>query len=472
MNEPLHERVEREDLVTFVNACFAATGQREHHEAPESAVSLGFLHAYILGNYRRLYARILGSGINHFSAAEIIVRLLAAGAPEDPGDRREEGELIRAALAKLPPQRALRLLARLRRLRVNNRRARAVARDYLAGRRAPAFDAVKYRKKVRAIAVHAHLRLSDERAQFLFRGWKQRRYATPLFEAFRAAHFSESAIYQLPFSIAEGFAERAGLDRDRFLRRARPSMTAVELARLESSASRAGLAWDADLGRLELTKLSLRILALPLESRRAQAERLEAALDQAVKRILGRTPKRLDRVAAVLDRSYSASGSEEKRRRPLGVALAAHRLLGACAKRYSAHWTHPVERDLLLTARGATDLATPLLAALRTEPELVVIVSDGYENAPPLGAAEVARVFRARLDPEHRTSIVHVNPALALGGHAPKGLGPAIPTVGVRGAEDLLTALGFARFADGSEPLRALERHLAAGARALVNGES
>ena len=36
-----------------------------------------------------------------------------------------------------------------------------------------------------------------------------------------------------------------------------------------------------------------------------------------------------DRLAAILDRSYSSSGTSEKRRRPLGVALAASVLLVA-----------------------------------------------------------------------------------------------------------------------------------------------
>ena len=78
-------------------------------------------------------------------------------------------------------------------------------------------------------------------------------------------------------------------------------------------------------------------------------------------------------------------------------------------------------------------------------------------------------MFRSRLDPDHRTSIVHVNPVFDAESFAPKGIGPHVPTVGLRDAEDLLTVLGFARFAEGSEPLSALESYLAERSRELLS---
>lgn len=88
-------------------------------------------------------------------------------------------------------------------------------------------------------------------------------------------------------------------------------------------------------------------------------------------------------MAAVLDCSYSSSGSSEKRRRPLGVAVATHYLLQAASQEYRAFWTIPVEDALQVRPHGQTDLATPLLAALGSGADLVVIVSDGCENYPP-----------------------------------------------------------------------------------------
>jgi len=121
------EQVAREDLVMFINACFACTGQREFYDdAYGQKVSLDFLHDYILGNYRLLYTRTLAAGINHFNQSQIILKLLATGRETLPENRAEEGATIATALQALPPHRAWRVLEQLRIRGINNRRARAI----------------------------------------------------------------------------------------------------------------------------------------------------------------------------------------------------------------------------------------------------------------------------------------------------------------------------------------------------------
>lgn len=468
------EQVAREDLVMFVNACFSCTGQHEfYNDAHGQAVSIEFLHEYILGNYRRLYTRTLAAGINHFNRAQIVLNLLASGRDTPSADRREEGALIAATLRALPPPRAYRVLELLRSRRINNRRSRAIVREYLSGRPDLDFDAVKYRSKLRSAVVHGHLKLEGERGPFLFHGWRKRVYTSPLLEKFRQAHYTQEALFELPFTIAEGLAYKHGIPRAVFLERIDSRLTQAERLRLQGSAARAdGVEISVDLSRVPLTKLALYVLALPLEARRERREGLHAALTQSVARILGRAPLSLGRVAAVLDNSYSSSGSHEKRRRPYGVALAAHYLLGAAAREYRAFWTTPVADPLLDRPRGQTDLATPLLDALEWAPDLVVVVSDGYDNGPPNAVADLTRIFRAKLDPRRRTSIIHANPVFDSELFAPRGLGTSVPTVGVRDAEDLPTVLGFARFAEGAAPLSELEQYLAARVRVMLERDA
>ncbi|RUR81814.1 hypothetical protein ACF3DV_18610 [Chlorogloeopsis fritschii PCC 9212] len=464
------EQVAREDLVMFINACLACTGQKEFYDdAYGQRVSIDFLHDYILGNYRLLYARTLAAGINHFNQAQIILKLLATGKDTLPEHRQEEGALIAHALNALPPQRAWGVLQQLRQRRINNRRSRAIARDYLSMRRDISFDAVKYRAKVRVIATHAHLKLHGELGTFLFRNWKQKSYSTQLFEQFRQAHYSAEAIYNLPFTIAEGFAVKHKVPRDVFLSRIQQQMTLGEKLRLQGAAERTETEINVDFGRLPLTKLALYILSLPGEIRQQQREILHQALERSARLMLKKAPLKLGKVAAVLDCSYSSSGSSEKRRRPLGVAMAAHYLLQAAAREYRAFWTVPVEDSLQVSARGQTDLATPLLAALGSGAELIVIISDGCENDPPNGAAEVLRVYRHKLDPKRRTSIIHCNPVFNSDDFSLRTLSPFIPTVGLRDAEDLPTMLNFARFAEGSAPLSELEIYLAQRVEQFLN---
>jgi hypothetical protein len=466
------ERVTREDLVMFINACFACTGQREFYaDARGERVSIDFLHEYILGNYRLLYARSLAAGINHFSRATALVRLLATGRLTAPADRAEEGALLSATLASLPVHRAYHAIEALAKRRVNNRRTRAIVREYLAGRRDLPFEAVKYRRALRAAVAHAHLRLGEpaELGPFLFRGWKERRYAQPLFEAFRGAHYADDALYALPFTIAEGLSAQRKVPREIFLRRIAPRLSAGERLRLQGATERTlGKSVAFDLGTAPPTRLSSYLLSLPVEDRAARRDELALALDRAAHRAVARSGARYGRVAAVLDASYSASGSSEKRRRPLAVALASSAFLRAASREYRAFWSSGVEDEILVEARGATDLATPLLAALAWGADLVAIVSDGYENDPPSGAAEVLRVYEAKLRRPGGPFIVHLNPVFDAEGYAPRPLSSAAPTVGLRDAEDLPTMVGFARFAAGASSLAELETYLAERAARFV----
>lgn len=463
-------RVAHEDLVVFLNACFACSGQREFYsDGHQQTVSIAFLHDYIRGNYRRLYARSLAAGVNHFNQGRIVLELLSSSKHLDPATRAEEGQLCRAVLAELPPQRAYRVLLGLRERGVNNRRTRAIVREFLAQRRDLAFDALKYRSKLHALVRHAHPPLHGELGPFLARGWQARKYNTPLLEQFRKAHFAADAIYDLPFTVAEGLANKHRVPRDRFLQRIAPRLTAQERLRLQTTAERHDVDLGLDLERAPLTRLALYIFSLPPDERRARSEALHAALDASARRTLKAAPLPLGKVAAVLDRSYSTAGSREKPRRPLALALAVDKLLAAAAREYMSFWTGPPVADpLLQTPRGQTDLATPLLAALEWAPELVVIVSDGFDNDPPRGAGEVCRVFRSRIDPQRRTTIVHVNPVFDAPHLGPKPLDRSVPTVGLRDAEDLATLLAFARFADGGTSLQELEDYLAVRADALV----
>lgn len=444
MTETRLAQVEREDLLSFLSSALSATGQSEFYEDSDSQrVSLDFLHEYLKINYRRSYAGCLALRLNHFNLSLILEKLLAAGAPPDPNARTEENALIRYALARLPPQRVYKLFNRLQEQRVNNRRTRATIKYWMQQRRDPVFDRVKYRSKVKSAVRHAHLPVQGEHATFLFKKWVK--FGTPLYEQVRQARHSVEKLYELPFTVAEGLATWHRIPRKKFLEQMAPQMTAGERLRMQRTAHRHKAEIALDLRQMSLTRLCLYLLGCSMEQRQQQKEALEEALMAAAQRV----SFSLGPVAAVLDASYSASGSVEKKRRPLAIALAIHQLLQISASAYQAFWTHPVEAPLQVAAKGQTDLATPLIHALETGFPTILIISDGVENDPPSGAAEILRVFRERLDPQKSVSIVHLNPVYDGTLYGPKTLSPHIPVVGIRDAEDLPLCLILAKLSDG-----------------------
>ncbi|OII70107.1 MULTISPECIES: hypothetical protein [unclassified Streptomyces] len=448
--------VTAEDVLLFVNAAMTATGQREFRSpAGAQQLSLGFLHAYVRVNYRPLYAACLALDLNDHNAALVVEGLLRHPHDVDGATRRLEGRLIAARLAALPPQRVYRLFRSLRAAGVNNRRTRAVMRDWLAARPDLGHDAVKYRAGLKETARHAHLPPSDaEVGDFLFAPRRRVRYAHALLDAHRRARYDQSALYELPFTVAEGFAARHEVPREVFLGRIAPRMTRLE--RLRAAAGR------TDLAAMPLTRLALYVLSLPFEERAARRGELTGALRSAARRAAGAHAGTWGRVAAVLDDSFSSSGSGEKRRRPLAVALGCHFLLEALAApgAYAPLWTSGAADALLVRPWGATPLGARVLDALETGPDRLVIVSDGWDNAPPGLAGEVLRVWRTRLDPGRRTGVVHVNPVYDADGFDVRRLAPGMPTAGIRDAEDLPSLVEIARFAEGRTGTAELRAYL------------
>ncbi|MDH6223495.1 MULTISPECIES: hypothetical protein [Streptomyces] len=465
--------VAADDVLLFVNAAITATGQREFHgSAGAQTLSLEFLHDYMLGNYRDLYAGVLALDINDHNVAIIVRRLLETAGEATARQRRDEGRLIAARLATLPPQRVYGLFDALRRARVNNRRTRAIMRDWLAARPDLAFDAVKYRGALKRALRHAHLLPSGtELGDFLFGRPSRPHFTTPLLETWRRAHHEKAALYDLPYTVAEQFAARHGVPRAVFLERIAPRMTRLETLRTQESARRHGAdAVRADLARMPLTRLASYVLSLPVEERLHRRGELTGALESAAARVAGPLRGSWGKVTAVLDDSFSARGSGEKRRRPLAVALAAHHLLAALADDYTGLWTSGRGDALLAFPHGPTPLGRRILDALETAPSRLVIVSDGWDNAPPGLAAEVLRVWRTRLDPKRRTAVVHLNPVYDADGYDVRRLAPSVPTAGVRDAEDLPALVELAQFAEGRTGLAELTAYLDARAARLTAG--
>ncbi len=335
------DRLEREDLAMFVNACFACSGQAEFYaDSRGQDVAIQFLHEYILGNYRRLYARALAAGINHFNQSLIIANLLAQGAPKRESDREEEGALVSEALRRLPASRSWRLVASLRERGVNNRRTRAIVREFFELRRDVHHDAVKYRPRVKVAARHAHCPLPGELAPFLFENTRRRKqpFTTPIFEAHRRARTEPDALYELPYTVAEGFAARHRIPRDEFLQRIEARMTPAERMRLQSTARAEGASISLDLHRIDLTRLCLYALSLPIKERLARG-----SSPQRRARDVGR-PRRAPRP--------DAPRTRRRRARPLALVGEAATRRPAVPSPWPSAWRTSSKRARASSARS------------------------------------------------------------------------------------------------------------------------
>ncbi|URM93237.1 hypothetical protein LUW76_02175 [Actinomadura madurae] len=115
------------------------------------------------------------------------------------------------------------------------------------------------------------------------------------------------------------------------------------------------------------------------------SEDLYAALGRQVDQAARAFPRFTGTLALVLDASASMRGYGDRAWAVLSQAAALRMVLSQVCDRLEVIETGGDER----APRGATDLATGVLDALGADPDLVAVVSDGYENVFP---GDLARV--------------------------------------------------------------------------------
>nr|SBO93807.1 hypothetical protein BN4615_P3321 [Nonomuraea gerenzanensis] len=116
------------------------------------------------------------------------------------------------------------------------------------------------------------------------------------------------------------------------------------------------------------------------------AAELRPALAGYVARATGGLPRLAAHVAVVLDTSRSMRGYGDREWALMSQALALRLVLGKVCERLTVVETGGTAQ----APAGSADLAVALLDALAAGPDLVVIVTDGYENHLPGDLARVA----------------------------------------------------------------------------------
>jgi hypothetical protein len=152
-----------------------------------------------------------------------------------------------------------------------------------------------------------------------------------------------------------------------------------------------------------------------------RAELLRKARDTAE-----RLPVRFELAGILLDVSASMVGHETQARRPIAVALALRDLLAETAERATIVTTDGrlAPAAELTEPAGDTSLAAGLVALLRRAPDVVFVLTDGYENAPAGRFTEVIRAVRRMGVP---TPIHQLSPVFAAEARGIRSLCDAVP---------------------------------------------
>jgi hypothetical protein len=422
-------------LIDFISASLTSTGQDEYYNTKEEQrKSLLQTHKPILEKYREFYALLLVSTINDINKQIIVMNLLKNGRDVEATTKEYENNLILQSLSNMQTNRAYATFELLAENKVNNTRSRELARKFLESRKNYKYEFVKYKSKVKKIVTHNHLYKKNEIWDFLFD--KKKTFTDPLLNDYVKAKTDIKAAYRLPYSIAEGFAAYHKVDRAEFLSKIKDKMTDSEKQRLTTSAKAVGVNVAADWTHGDLRKILIYLYSLD----RTPAN-MKEIIETKAKKEASLIPYKYDKVVVIVDNSASSYGSEEKKFHPVASELANAFILEQLSRYFTLLYTNPVGNRIIPQVGGESNLAVPLIKALAQKPDVVFILSDGYENVVAGAVAQVINAYKRQLDKDNKTMIIQLSSVFAAESHSIRQLTELVPNVGIRDTSQLFGAL-------------------------------
>ncbi len=445
----------------FLDTAATATSRATFYNTRvEQEAAIESVHRGLFELDRGVYAAsLMLPGLTDYSRQVGAVRLLrSAQTSEGWISARQEAAVMRSLLQALPPQRMLKMFGMLRAERVNNARTRRLILSTILQADNLEFWAVKYRRKLETALVHAwgrrtasimcavlaksiDSRTDKERqivqrnlGRFVFGNIERveqcvrfilgdedeltlRRLA-----AYRDAKSDLTSGRGLPFETLEGLRSRFHPETasSEVLELTKSQLTAGQKIGLQRKAREANVEVEFDPANYDAVRLYVYAYEMGL------TDEIRDELTRKAKSVAVRLPVRFEHAGVLLDVSASMMGHETQAMRPMSVASALRDVLAETADRSTIVTSDGRigQAAELIEPVGDTSLAAGLITLLKHEPDVVFVLTDGYENAPAGQFAEVVRAVR-RIGIE--TPIHQFSPVFAAETHGVRSLSDAVP---------------------------------------------
>lgn len=408
-------------LANYLTTACTGTGQATFYNTKdEQEKVLLTAHQELMRDNRNWYAASIVLPMNDRSKQIILESLLTTGMHCDDGQL--ENQAIGFAISELPFNRTLNLFMDLIKRKVNNSRTRKLGQAIWA--MIDEFRAIKYTSKLRKILRHCHIPEGDDPKKAEIHRWIYGGNTTTGRNKFKASDIQHNPklksrllaptvyeeLFNLPFDIARDIAvDKHNKKPDEFQRefagkdgqQGKGTITRKETMRARKSTKDTKI----DFGRFSLYDLCMHAHKNPGDI----AEVRQFVSEKA--RELGQLLRMPDKVALVVDNSISALGSADRQYHPLVVIECLMHMCMESGVEVSRFFTGPEPDGPFLTAEGDTNLRLPLVKALVSRPNLVIILSDGYEN---VRAGSVSQILSTDAVKSSGIHIMHLNPVVSV----------------------------------------------------------
>ncbi len=432
-----------QSVCQFLDVAVTASGRSSFYntkEAQEQAENAA--HDNLLSQDRGLYEACLCLPTQERARQIGIVKILSGkGSINSILKVRDEAKVISHLCSSINPARLVKTFNSLREEKVNNARSRRIALSTLLSERKLDWWAVKYRSKVKSILTHAwgvrftsiivsilqkskrnvkeqgildtyvdqyaknnsFLKKNEIYECILFVFGVEKEYNLPLFRAFFSARRNLSAGSVLPQEVLEGIRSHyhKEIKKDEVLELTKDSLTTRQKLQKQTQAKEAGVKITLDFK--DYSAKDLYIYAFQNGMTDEISKVLKEKAVEASKIYEG-----WDSVGILVDASGSSFGSDTQKLKPIAVAQSIRdALVESAVKKHSLRYAGGTLKDGLIYPSGETDLATPLAELMQDEPDIIFVISDGYENAP---AGRFHEVLSKARELGLTTPVVQLNP--------------------------------------------------------------
>lgn len=462
-----------DSLISFVSAVSTSVGRETFYNLKdEQRQALLAQHQPVFEHARPFYALMsLAKGATDVSR-QIVAHNLVLHKFREAGLKdhehspmtKWENEILFQVLDNIPPPRVFDLFLDLIKSKGRGR-ARFVMLEWLR-RHKNSWNlwAIKYRKDFKPVLRHCHTNGDKD----LLKVWRYLKYGEAVglggciedYEAVRAG--DKDKLARLPHSVAEGFITKFKIskeDFDKLFASKGGKLTAKETRLHADSMKKSGVDSGFDPKKAELLDL-LTYWHQNQDFTKRQLNEARLILSQKAAAVAKGLRFGLKKVGLVFDNSLSMYGSKETPFHPMLKALAISLVLKAASDGFKMYYTNPLPEQGLFPQLGdQSNYADSVLKALEDGCETIVLVGDGYENAPYKGAAhQLVYSYKKKVDRDNKTLFLHFNPVYGAESQDVRQVTDLAPAAGVRALAGLNEAMFLA--IGKAKPLIAIQKYV------------
>lgn len=455
---PVCKDVSAEAFMSFISSLTVNIGRATFYNLKEEQRQVMIdQHQLIFERIRPVYALLmLPEGINDVNKSLILYNLITH-TYRDPNLKSHErdaltqweNELGVYMLRHMQPNRVLDLFEMLVDQKVTNKRAFNLFHTYLAKNdRSWPLWALKYRKQLKKCLRHFHTGIRSKNTD-LAQIWRYLKYdeindnSPELLQDYvKTQQGSVDHLFKLPLTVAEGFREKFNLSMKDFTNKFTQKGKLSNKEKRIRTVSVAKATNDEATTGFDFRKASLFDALVFLSSGAKVGNMYQGNIRHHIRlkamKIAEKLPFGFDNTAIIFDNSVSMYGTGDQKLHPLLRAIAVSWIIQTSGIGNIEFLTNGTSGSKIIPQIGnQSNYADTIIGALATgEFKNIVIIGDGYENAPFQGAAhQIIYTFKKKIDTENKVSFFHINPVFSAESKDVRSISELAPAVGVRDIE-------------------------------------